>query len=434
VEKYGTTIQPYFENNRLSTTNPFVGLSPATTSRLGVTFIQPLVRNLRTDPQRGEIRIRSKNVEISQSDFQLRVIDVVSLVEGAYWNLVAARQDAAVKADYVEWGREQLARTKRQIDAGTLAPIESSAAEAELDRRLDTYYSSVGVITESENALKTLLSGGRQNEIWNDVIIPIDQKPETPGALPELKDAVTQALAQRVELKGLDLRKDNTATQKELSLNKMKPQVNLVANYYSSGLGGSLLSGTNPFSAGNDALYARLNQLSAANGLPPLTPPAFGGTPDFLVGGYGTTLNNIFGTRYHTVQGGLQIEWNPRNRTAQAELQQAVLAERRIELERSRNEQLIAAQVRNALQGIQTARQRIEAAEASARAAKDKLDSEIRLFQTGESTNFLVLTRQNEYADSRSRVVVANLDFNKALARLRQSIGSSLQHYSIQPK
>ncbi|MEJ7605365.1 MAG: hypothetical protein WKF37_03650 [Bryobacteraceae bacterium] len=32
----------------------------------------------------------------------------------------------------------------------------------------------------------------------------------------------------------------------------------------------------------------------------------------------------------------------------------------------------------------------------------------VRLFQTGESTNFLVLTRQNEYADSRRREVVAS--------------------------
>ncbi|MEP7363866.1 MAG: efflux RND transporter permease subunit [Acidobacteriota bacterium] len=434
IEKYGTTIQPFFDNTRTSTTNPFVGLSPATTSRLGFSLVQPLVRNFRLDPQRAEIRIRSKNIEISETDFQLRVIDIVSLVEGAYWNLVAARQDAVVKADYVEWGREQLARTKRQIDAGTLAPIESSASEAELDRRLDTYYASIGVITEAENNLKTLLAGGRENEIWSDVIVPVDQKPEDAGTLLDLKDAVAQALAQRVELKGLDLRKDNTVTQKELSLNKMKPQVNLVANYYSSGLGGSLLSGTNPFSAGNDTLYARLNQLSVINGLAPIAPPAFGGTPDFLIGGYGTTLNNVFGTRYHTVQAGLQLEWNPRNRTAQAELQQAVLAERRIQLERTRNEQLIGSQVRNALQGIQTARQRIEAAEASARAAKDKLDSEVRLFATGESTNFLVLTRQNEYADSRLRVVMANLDYNKALARLRQATGSSLQHYSILPK
>ncbi|HZO53487.1 MAG TPA: efflux RND transporter permease subunit [Bryobacteraceae bacterium] len=433
-KKYGTTIQPFFENTRTSTTNPFVGLSPATTSRLGFGIIQPLMRNFRLDPQRAELRIRSKNIEISQTDFQIRVIDVVSQVEQAYWNLVAARQDSAVKSDYVGWGREQLARTRRQIDAGTLAPIEASASEAELDRRLDTFYASVGVITESENALKTLLSGGRQNEIWNDVIVPIDEKPEVPGLLPELNEAVTQALAERVELKGLDLRKDNALTQKELSLNQLKPQFNLVLNYYSSGLGGSLLSGPNPFSAGNDALYGRLNQISAINGLAPLTPPSLGGTPDFLTGSYGTTLNNIFSTRYHSVQGGIQMEWNPRNRAAQAGLQQAVLSERRIQLERTRDEQIIASQVRNALQGIQTARQRIEAAEASARAAKDKLDSEIRLFATGESTNFLVLTRQNEYADSRLRVVMANLDFNKALARLRQSTGTSLQHYSIQSK
>ena len=433
-ERYGTTLQPFFDNTRATTTNPFAGLSPGTTSRLGVSLIQPLVRNLRLDAPRAELRIRSKNVEISETDFQLRVIDIVSQVEQAYWNLLAARQDSAVKADYVEWGREQLGRTRRQIDAGTLAPIEASASEAELDRRLDTYYASIGVITETENALKTLLSGGRQNDIWNDVIVPTDERRQTASDIPELNEAVTGALSHRIELKGLDLRRDNAQTQKELSQNQLKPQVNLVATYYSSGLGGTLSNVSNPFTSSNELLYARINQLSALAGLPGFHPPQMGGIPPFLEGGPGTALGNIFSTRYHSLSGGIQLEWNPRNRTAQAELQQAVLADRRLQLERTRSEQVIASQVRNALQGIQTARQRIEAAEASARAAKDKLDSEVRLFQTGESTNFLVLTRQNEYADSRLRVVVANLDFNKALSRLRQATGSSLQHYSIQPK
>jgi len=83
------------------------------------------------------------------------------------------------------------------------------------------------------------------------------------------------------------------------------------------------------------------------------------------------------------------------------------------------------------LQALQTARQRIAAAEASARAAKEKLDSEVRLFQSGESTNFLVLTRQNEYADSRRREVVARLDANKAVARLRQALGNTLEAHHI---
>ena len=94
-------------------------------------------------------------------------------------------------------------------------------------------------------------------------------------------------------------------------------------------------------------------------------------------------------------------------------------------------EQAIEAQVRNALQAIQTSRQRIVAAEASAQAAKEKMDSETRLFQTGESTNFLVLTRQNEYADSLNRVVVARSDLNKAVARLQQSLGTILDTYKL---
>ena len=107
-----------------------------------------------------------------------------------------------------------------------------------------------------------------------------------------------------------------------------------------------------------------------------------------------------------------------RNRTAEANVAQSVIAERRLKLEQARVEQGIEAQVRNTLQAIQTARQRIAAAEASAKAAKDKLDSETRLFAAGESTNFLVLTRQNEYADSRRRAVAAHLDLNRAVALL----------------
>ena len=52
-------------------------------------------------------------------------------------------------------------------------------------------------------------------------------------------------------------------------------------------------------------------------------------------------------------------------------------------------------------------------------------------FQTGESTNFLVLTRQNEYADSLNRVVVARADLNKAVARLQQSLGTILDTYKL---
>ena len=55
-----------------------------------------------------------------------------------------------------------------------------------------------------------------------------------------------------------------------------------------------------------------------------------------------------------------------------------------------------------------------------------------RLFQSGESTNFLVLTRQNEYADSRRREAVARLDFNEAVTRMRQAVGTTLEAHNVQ--
>ena len=71
------------------------------------------------------------------------------------------------------------------------------------------------------------------------------------------------------------------------------------------------------------------------------------------------------------------------------------------------------------------------AAEAGSKAAKDRLDSEVRLYQTGESTNFFVLTRQNEFLDARRRELLAKLDFNKASARFLQSVGETLKSRSI---
>jgi hydrophobic/amphiphilic exporter-1 (mainly G- bacteria), HAE1 family len=331
----------------------------------------------------------------------------------------------------VNWAREQLAINQRLINAGTLAPVELSAAEAELQRRLDTWYSAIGTLTEVENNLKTLLAPERTAPIWGDEIIPTEVTTVEPPVTDDLRAAVTEAIKRRPELRTLNVQNQINAIEKDLNKDLTRPEVNLVGQYALSGLGGTVNLGDDPFTSLNDALYQRLNQLSVANGLAPIAPPSFGNPPGFLVGNYGTALSNLFAGRYQSFQAGLSIDFNLRNRTAQANLGQTLINEKRLKLEQARAEQAIEAQVRGAIQGIRTARQRIAAAEASARAAKEKLDSEQRLYQTGESTNFLVLTRQNEYADSRRREVVARLDYNKSVARLEQALGSTLSAHNV---
>jgi HAE1 family hydrophobic/amphiphilic exporter-1 len=430
-EKYGTSANIDFENARQTTTNPFTTFTPALSTRLVLGFSQPLMRGLKIDRERAELRIRQKRVDASVVDIELRVIDVITRVQQAYWDVVAARQDVAVKEENVNWAREQLAINQRLINAGTLAPVELSAAEAELQRRLDTLYSAIGLLTEIENNLKTLIAPERTASIWGDEIIPTEVTTIEPPDADDLRAAVTAAIKRRPELRTLNVQDQINTIEKDLNKDLTRPEVNLIAQYSLSGLGGTVNFSDNPFTESNVALYQRLNQLSIANGLAPLPPPSFGDAPDFLVGSYGTSLSNLFTGRYQSFQTGLSIDFNLRNRTATANLGQTLINEKRLKLERARAEQTIEAQVRSAMQGIQTARQRIAAAEASTRAAKEKLDSEQRLYQTGESTNFLVLTRQNEYADSRRREVVARLDYNKSVARLEQALGTTLSSHNV---
>ena len=430
----GASLRGSFENSRQTSSNPFVSLNPLYTTRLILGITQPLLRNRQIDPQRAELEVRRKQQTLSETELKLRAIDVIAQVEQSYWVLAAARRDAQVRADTVELAREQLASNRRMIDAGTLAPVELAAAEAELQRRLDTWYASLQTITEAENALKTLIAGNREAPIWGDTIVPTDVDPAPAPPTDDLAPLVRQALESRLELQATETQREINQTQQRVAENQIKPQVNLVAQYVNTGLAGSLRSGEDPFTASNAALYARINRLSIEAGLPPVPPPAFGVFPEQLIGGYGSTLSNLFGGRYQGAQAGLQIDFTFRNNAAEAQLAQAALGERRIRLQREQVAQGIEAQVRNAVQAIQTARQRITAADASARAAKEKLDSETRLFQTGESTNFLVLTRQNEYTDSRHRLLVARLDFNRAVARLDAALGQTLERHKVTVK
>ncbi len=430
----GASFQLNFENSRQSTTDPFVGLNPYLMSRLDFSFAQPLNRGRAIDSQRTEIRIRRKQLDLSETEFERKTIDIIAQVEQRYWDLVAARQQAAARAEFVEWAREQLARTKRGIETGTVPAVELAAAEAELQRRLDTWYAGVATVTEAENALKQLVVGGAESPLWDEEIVPLDEHSTAPPQVQTLDELVREARRSRPELKVIAAQNDINGVNKQLNSNLLKPQVNLVLAYASAGIGGSVRDTENPITATTAALYERVNRLSSQAGLTQLPPVAFGGLPGAQVGGYGTSLSNLFGGRFPTLRAGLEIEFPFRNRTAEANLARTAIAERRLRFERARLEQAIQVDVRNALQAITTARQRITAAEASVRAAREKLESETRLFETGESTNFLVLTRQNELADSRLRAVVASLDFNRAVARLQQAVGGTLKAYGVTPK
>ena len=431
---WGSNIRVALDNSRQSTSNPFDALSPFNTANLGATLTLPLTRNHATDRARTRLLISNKQVDLSESQFETRVTDIVAAVEEAYWNLVAARQNVDVTSQAVELAREQLARTQRMIESGTLASVELAAAQAELERRVDTWYSSIGLVTQVENGFKVLVTRGTDDQLWDDQIVPTEQRTLDPPKFDSVREAVDLALAKRRELRSIELQTETNAIQQKLARNQTKAEINFVSGVSVAGLSGTVADSANPFSDTLGAQFFRVNQLSGIHGLPPLEFADLGGVPPELVGSYGRMWETLFRAKFPTAFAGVTIDFSARNRAAKAELAKSAVAAHRLKLQRARLEQSINVEVRNALQDIHTARQRITAAEASEKASQEKLDSEVRLFQSGESTNFLVLTRQNELAGSQRRAVVARLDFNKAVARARQALGTLLDTYNIELK
>ncbi|HZN10731.1 MAG TPA: TolC family protein, partial [Blastocatellia bacterium] len=68
----GGNLQVIFDNERATTTNLFTDLNPAFTTTLSATYTQPLWRNRGIDLQRRQVRIASKRLDISDSQFRQR--------------------------------------------------------------------------------------------------------------------------------------------------------------------------------------------------------------------------------------------------------------------------------------------------------------------------------------------------------------------------
>ncbi len=418
-----------FDNNHLSTTNSFSSINPSFNSTLTFSFNQPLLRNFKLDRNRRQILIAKRRLDLSDAQFKQRAIEIISNVQRAYWDLVYTIREVQVKQEGVRWADDQLRRNRNLVAAGTLAPVEIVAAEAEVKRREEDVLTTVESVTRAENTLKGMLLAERTAPEWESVIVPTEQD-EPSQSIIDLSDAVSTALANRPELEQLKVQDELTDIDVKFYRNQTKPQLDFVGLYGITGLAGARSTADNPLLAFNNILLTRVNQLSAIQGLTPLP-----GIPDTispsLIGGQGQALFNLFSNDFKTYKIGISFNLTIHNRTAEGNLGRSIAQKRQISAQRQKAEETVQIDVRNAMQALKTAQKRIEAARAARIASERQLESEIRQYQAGESTNFLVLTRQNDLSDIKGREVRALTDYNKAIVDLQRAMATTLRSHNV---
>ena len=395
--KFGGSYDVIFNSSRTTSTNRNSTLNPQYPTSLVATYIQPLWRNRVIDNNRRLIEIAKKNLDISDSQLQLKAIDVVSTTEQAYWNLVFSLRNLQVQIDTLKQAREQFESNERLVNKGVLAPIEIVAAKVQISTFEQNIYTAQEAVTSNENKLKTLLLPNRTSTEWARPLMPITPVEIT---IPKvgLEVAVTEALKNRPEITQLEVTAEINRIDRGFFKNQTKPQIDLVGSYTSAGLAGT----PNPLSSGSASV------------------------PPNLVGGYFTSLGGLLQQDFPTYRLGVQISLPWGNRVAKANLGQNIVEGERLTNTRAQVEQIIEAEVRNAIQGLRSAESRLTSATDGRVAAEELYASEQRQFRAGTTTFFLVAQRQTELLAARSRELQSQTDLNVAISVFYRATGATL--------
>ena len=80
---------------------------------------------------------------------------------------------------------------------------------------------------------------------------------------------------------------------------------------------------------------------------------------------------------------------------------------------------------------MRSAEARVAAAGVARTSAQQQYESELRRFDSGLSTVFLVLQRQTDYVAAQAREIEAQTDLSTATAALRRATGTTLETRGI---
>lgn len=404
----------------------------------GFQYIQPLFRNFGIDNTRRLIKIQRKVLQQSDADFRRQTIDIISQVQRAYWDLVFALRDQQNRLANLNLARESLRQIEAKIEAGAAAPLARAEVATELANREGDVLLAAQQVSNTENTLKTLILKEPSAAEWSFSFVPTDS-PTFSSDPVNLDEALKDAIDNRPELRRLRLERDINAIDINYFRNQTKPRIDLNTTVSLNGLSQTGVQSTNGLSipqfTGNDEILRQnINILLNQANLQPIPNPLIPVTPtsSFLLGGYNQALRNILRTDAPNYSVGLTIQLPLRNRTAEANLAGAKIQQQQIEAQTRSQEQTVVADVRNAVQAVDTARERVLTARRAVQNAEIQLEGERKLYEVGRSTTFLLFQRENTLTNARNAEIRAETDYSKALADLQRATSTTFRLNNIE--
>ena len=347
-------------------------------------FSQPLLKNFWIDSARLSISLNKKNLEISEYTLIDQVINTVTQVELAYYELVAARETIAVAEVGFQLAEQLLRENKKRVEVGVLAPLDEKEAESQVAASRATLLGAQNSYATRQNQVKNLL--GDHFVEWHMVqLVPRDELTAEPTTF-SLQDSWSKGLTLRPDLQQAKLDLDRRHITLKYQKNQLWPQLDLTGSYGQNGSGSEFSDAFTPVYNADNPEYA-----------------------------FGTVLSI-------PLAGSRQARANVR--ITKAEIEQALLRLKQLE-------QNIMVGIADAIAQARTSYQQAQATQEAAEFAREALRAEQKKLDNGKSTSFQVLQLQRTLTTRAYENIRARVDYKASLARLAQSEGSTLDRHHV---
>ena len=410
----GTTLTLGFNNQRQTTNSRFTSLNPLLNTGYRATVTQHLLQGLSFNANRRFIRIAKNNREISDVAFRNQVINTVSQIENIYWDLVSAYENVRVQEASLALAQKTLSDNKKQVEIGTLAPIEVVRAESGVAASNQALITAQTNLQLQELLMKNAITKNMSDPLLASAhVVPTDTMtlPATEPVQP-IQDLINDAFSHRPELAQSRIDLSNREITRKATSNLLLPSVDLVGWYGAAALGGT----TNP---------------SAICGNPGASSPPFCLLSGSIPAGYRGAFTNLFGYNFPDYAVGFNVNIPIKNRSAQATQVRSELEYRQAQMLLQQLQNQIAIQVRNAQFTVQQNRAQVLAAQSAEELAKQSLEAEQKKYALGASTTTLVLTQQQALAQAQSNTVAALDNYEKSKVQLDLATGLTLTHNGV---
>jgi outer membrane protein TolC len=411
----GLTYQAGIQQSRTYNNTVFNAYDPFYIATLNVALTQPLLRNAGMNATKRQLKLAFVNADASAAQALIDASSTISHVEDAYWNLVAAWRNVAIQQEALRQAILQQRSNVRLARRGAAAPVDAVESQTQVSNFQNNVFSALQTVSQLQVQLKSLVVADPGDPIWTANLVPSTSVLQLPSA-GDLEQIIAQARQNRPEVRQAEDKRLAADIDRMFAANQSLPQADLQVQYLSNGFAG-ILTPIPGFLLDECFNASRLTTC-------PTPPPNTQGSMPFayhnMWAGYFPTFNTALVVSY-PIQG--HLARGMRGVASEEETQARILLER--------VEERIGAEARNALQSYQSALAKLNAARKSREAAQAVYESEVRQFNNGESTTFLVLQRQVQLEQARGLELQAQTQLNQSVVELQRVEGTILSSNGV---